>query len=397
MMYQLRRSANETLDLVASEEDVVFDTVAVAQPRKQVLCVWPSALAQQEALDCLGEDASLGTAGLQKAMKRSTREGARAKLQWVVRKMKGTGTVAPILRQELEDALALVEREGLFKDPENYTLLRTCFSGPGCLPDKAPGLQVKCFLGCGKSFAARDYAAHEILECPNRKILKTGIMKIPNIGAAPSFVGLEQSVRAEELEVHGQIKEALQKALLTWNVKKIRAAIDNCVPKGHKRHESFKEAKFRGVKGTELPKHVLSAAERYLQKLEEKVILVQPVIKRGNVSIDFDACSVVISKTIQFASRKPPDASAELQPDSLKESDEIITDLATVLSAFQTKMIVEGHTGSTDPPGYWQALADNRAKLLVGLLEKKGVPKGVAIPRGSPGGGAKVLVYPAPS
>lgn len=58
-------------------------------------------------------------------------------------------------------------------------------------------------------------------------------------------------------------------------------------------------------------------------------------------------------------------------------------------------MIVEGHTGGTSPPEYWQELADNRAKLICTTLVRKGVKPSLIQPLGVPGGGAKVVVYPA--
>lgn len=59
-------------------------------------------------------------------------------------------------------------------------------------------------------------------------------------------------------------------------------------------------------------------------------------------------------------------------------------------------MIVEGHTGATDPHDYWQALADNRALLICRTLEQHGgVPSSLVKAIGVPGGGALVRIYPA--
>merc|ERR1719171_3033078 len=52
---------------------------------------------------------------------------------------------------------------------------------------------------------------------------------------------------------------------------------------------------------------------------------------------------------------------------------------------------MEGHTGSTNPPQFWQSLADNRAIYIVRRLEGEfGVPPLRAIPYGKPGGGVYV-------
>lgn len=81
---------------------------------------------------------------------------------------------------------------------------------------------------------------------------------------------------------------------------------------------------------------------------------------------------VSIDAEIKFASRKPPDTSAEYDDGSQEQAVAIVGDLAVVVGAFETKMIIEGHTGSTDPPDYWQALAENRANLIVDTLVRRG-------------------------
>ena len=74
---------------------------------------------------------------------------------------------------------------------------------------------------------------------------------------------------------------------------------------------------------------------------------------------------------------------------------EILKDLATVVTTYNEKMIVEGHTGRIEPKDYWQELADNRSKLIVKtLVKKENVDPDLLIPKGMPGGGAKVVLYP---
>lgn len=117
-------------------------------------------------------------------------------------------------------------------------------------------------------------------------------------------------------------------------------------------------------------------------------------MQRGTVAIDLDTNTVLIKRPIRFAPRKPPDSSAEFEEAHLQQAEETVGDLATVLICYEEPMIVEGHTGGTNPPEYWQELADNRAKLICQTLGRKGVKLSLIQPLGVPGGGAKVVVYP---
>merc|ERR1719171_76496 len=116
---------------------------------------------------------------------------------------------------------------------------------------------------------------------------------------------------------------------------------------------------------------------------------------RGTVSVDERTKSVTILKPIEFATRKPPDTSAELEYSRLDEAVSTIKDVAIVLKAYMEKMIVEGHTGATEPALYWNTLAQNRADLICSILVDYGVSPGLLEAVGAAGGGAKVLIYPA--
>merc|ERR1711865_738081 len=92
---------------------------------------------------------------------------------------------------------------------------------------------------------------------------------------------------------------------------------------------------------------------------------VAPVLKRKKISINADICGVDILGVIKFENRAPPDTSADFEQSSKREALSIISDLSQVVAAFETAMVVEGHTGATTPEDYWQALAENRALLIV--------------------------------
>merc|ERR1719316_1095614 len=88
--------------------------------------------------------------------------------------------------------------------------------------------------------------------------------------------------------------------------------------------------------------------ESYIKKVRELAAqceMVYPVVARGVVSVDYDNCSIAIEKEIPFAPRKEPDSTAEFIDGREEEVEEMIMDLAIVVKAFNSPMVVEGCTG----------------------------------------------------
>lgn len=161
-----------------------------------------------------------------------------------------------------------------------------------------------------------------------------------------------------------KVEDELRKVIVTWNVTRIRDALVRGSGPDHNLF-SVKECK---CEGCVLPAPMIAACEDMLKRLAAKVRLVEPICRKGGITIDYDNCSVEIKKTISFANRKPPDTSAEINPGAMSEALEVMGDLAVVLNAFLEPMVIEGHTGGEDPPEYWGELARNRAQLLVDFL-----------------------------
>merc|ERR1712224_829929 len=67
--------------------------------------------------------------------------------------------------------------------------------------------------------------------------------------------------------------------------------------------------------------------------------------------------------------------------------EEMVEDLATVVRAFDSPMVVEGCTGGTGSD-YWQQLAQNRANKIVSMMLCHGCSVDKVFPLGTPGGGA---------
>ena len=147
--------------------------------------------------------------------------------------------------------------------------------------------------------------------------------------------------------------------------------------------------------GCRFPKHVVSACVARMERLKNKRGDCSAALARGTVSLDEKTKTVTILKPIEFATRKPPDSSAELEHSRQAEAMTTIKDVAVVLKAYMEKMIVEGHTGATEPASYWNTLAQNRADLICSILVEFGVSPSLLQAVGAAGGGAKVLIYPA--
>lgn len=67
-----------------------------------------------------------------------------------------------------------------------------------------------------------------------------------------------------------------------------------------------------------------------------------------------------------------------------KIADEVLGDVAAICNAFSVPMVVEGHTKGGESE-FWQELAENRARLIIDSLTRKGVPRKYMLPIGLPG------------
>jgi len=105
--------------------------------------------------------------------------------------------------------------------------------------------------------------------------------------------------------------------------------------------------------------------------------------KRGNIAIDYRTGDVDLKREIPFDPKNPTEEPiGEFKDEAL--AIQILKDVAEVWEIFGVSMQVEGHTkGGEDD--FWQALADNRAGLIVSTLETMGVDKHKMSSRGLPG------------
>lgn len=377
-LYRLRNDATGHEAIVPAELDGdAFETRPFEREEKGALVVWPTR-ERGEAFAPLREATTL----------EFLREGYRAKLRKAIlecERQGGSDEAIELVRAELVDAVGRADGV-LFDLPILRATLRK-----GCLLDLAPDLTFHCFQGCGMEVRAADYKAHEPV-CPARRVYRQIKFFVPEIGGRGNNVFAEVGVRHDSVDHFDAVQATLRDAVARWNVQRIRDALDAAVGPQHPRW-ALKKCHCESCIFPHA--EVIVPVEARLRRLEEKVRLVEPICKKGNVEMLYDACSVRIDKEIAFENRKPPDASAAFVVSSQKVAEEVLKDLSIVLKAFLEPMIIEGHTGATDPPEYWQLLATNRAILIVKFLEMGGVPQGLCKPKGCPGGGAKVLVYPA--
>merc|ERR1719253_925107 len=59
---------------------------------------------------------------------------------------------------------------------------------------------------------------------------------------------------------------------------------------------------------------IIDAKRQLVRDLAKKVEAAKPIVKRGNIHVDFRKCEIEIVKDINFENRKPPDTSATILP-----------------------------------------------------------------------------------
>lgn len=322
--------------------------------------VWPSCARAKSFAGTLGRKAG-------QAFLHSNREGCREKWRCALHAGraamatnatgKAEGAREARRLEDISDAIKRADEEYLIDLPlvgENIEVYEKY------VPEKV----IQCFMGCGQMIKVSEWQEHQancMMECPE--------------------CGLR--VRKDMFEHHQQVEKELRASLKTWNHLRVKRALHtvqtHCL-------------------ACRQPPSVITDAETYLWHLQKKIKALKQsgVLKRGNVSIDFDNCVVNMDVEISFMSRQPPDATADITDGKEEEAERVMADLAVVVNIFQVSMVIEGHTGATEPADYWGELALNRAKLISEtMVENYGVSAMLALPRGEPGGGAKVVVRPA--
>lgn len=354
--------------LYADEDGEVFISVGSDDEDKICGIVWPTKAQAEKFTETLSKDVG-------KNFIRATSTGVRRKLRDAVEF--GRDHPKPREAEAKEELDHGITRMLEALRPQDYSLVRSamCEGGvPALLPDR----NITCFLGCGQEMPAEKYSRHETHECPARRVLASRKIVVPKIGGPSQTIGNDVGIKTSDRELFNQRADDLQAKLRTWNpepLKHLLQEIDASDP------QYFKDA-------------TRTACWARQRRLEDKYKVVQPLLKKGNIHVDFDKCTVDILVSIAFAARKPPDTSAEFEQKGYAQAMDVLQDLSVVISAYRTPMIVEGHTGQVEPREYWEALAQNRSALIVQSLQKDGVPRGLCTPVGCPGGGAKVLVYP---
>jgi hypothetical protein len=320
-----------------------------------LLVVWPS--------KARGDEVAAQRGKKKEDIRLAFKEGCRHKLRRALSDAKAhIGGSNDYTRTELEGDVADAQ---IRVDQEKIIDLHLLSGAAGAFAKFQPARTFRCGNGCGQDISAKDWVAHQ------------------DVCMVPCTNGCGQRVRQKDLQHHVDVEKELLKSAETWNVIRIKRALH--------------VAKFHCM-GCRLQGKILDDVEIKYWHLARKIKKLREtgVLNRGNVSLDYDNCNINMDKEIPFANRSQPDTSADFADGKSEMARQIINDLSIVINCFQMGMVLEGHTGATEPYEYWSELAANRAGLLSQIMvEDYGVAKLLAIPKGCPGGGAKVIVRPA--
>lgn len=258
----------------------------------------------------------------------------------------------------------------------------------GSIPDDMlpNDLLVTCALGCGLCLQAKDYRAHEY-ECPGSRTHR--VIKL----VIPSFASRTPSGRSEnrptimrpvrsfgELGVGQHLVErfdeamaALRVAYKAWDPVHLRSAMSNVY--GDSRNIDLHEE--GGWPPYESLVQLLKPVQERLEILERNRRKIMPVLKRDLVTVDFTACRITTNRPIVFENKNftDNDISATLDESCSKQSREMLRDFVYVCEEYLQPMAVEVHSGGEHPIDWCSELADNRAQLVVKLMEEEsGLP-----------------------
>eukprot|EP00746_Dinoflagellata_sp_MGD_P168064 gnl/MRDRNA2_/MRDRNA2_99188_c0_seq1.p1 gnl/MRDRNA2_/MRDRNA2_99188_c0~~gnl/MRDRNA2_/MRDRNA2_99188_c0_seq1.p1 ORF type:complete len:1027 (-),score=196.27 gnl/MRDRNA2_/MRDRNA2_99188_c0_seq1:83-3163(-) len=224
------------------------------------------------------------------------------------------------------------------------------------------------------------------------------------------LMGCTASVCISEMEEH--------KASCEWRLVRCEAGCGAMVPVKMKEHHESVEAKLletmnswnvglmkQSIKNAEEHCAFCRQSEGTLHKARASATKVQKALARikrsgamdiPGLAFDLNNCTITLEEGLPLAPRQPPDDSAAFREGKEEEAMKILSSVASILNSFGISMAMEGHTGETEPPKFWQSLADNRSRFIVDIIESQfGVPKLRCIPYGKPGGGVTVNIRKA--
>eukprot|EP00747_Dinoflagellata_sp_TGD_P188746 gnl/TRDRNA2_/TRDRNA2_48162_c0_seq1.p1 gnl/TRDRNA2_/TRDRNA2_48162_c0~~gnl/TRDRNA2_/TRDRNA2_48162_c0_seq1.p1 ORF type:complete len:257 (+),score=47.00 gnl/TRDRNA2_/TRDRNA2_48162_c0_seq1:39-773(+) len=145
----------------------------------------------------------------------------------------------------------------------------------------------------------------------------------------------------------------------------------------------------RNMKAEALLRHEIELLKQRLAILEappqisELERRVREIESHGNIRVDLNTGRVDVIREIMFVPRQTTqDPHAEFADP--RTAGGVLDDIAAVASIFGDKVNIEGHTrgGESD---FWQALADDRARLVGEELMTRGIDRSLLYTKGFPG------------
>eukprot|EP00746_Dinoflagellata_sp_MGD_P092971 gnl/MRDRNA2_/MRDRNA2_36774_c0_seq1.p1 gnl/MRDRNA2_/MRDRNA2_36774_c0~~gnl/MRDRNA2_/MRDRNA2_36774_c0_seq1.p1 ORF type:complete len:569 (-),score=144.22 gnl/MRDRNA2_/MRDRNA2_36774_c0_seq1:55-1761(-) len=189
----------------------------------------------------------------------------------------------------------------------------------------------------------------------------------------------------------GRIEEVSAKTIESVNIlQESVQSVPDIISKQIDNMDTAEEAEVRKMKAeNESMKRQLDKANRELIKEKEKgggapmLIKLLDIEERGNVAINFRTGEVDVKRDIPFDPKNQKEEPlGEFKDEKIAMA--IINDIFEIWDIFQVPMKIEGHTKGGENE-FWQALANNRAALIVDTLVSMGADKSKMFSKGLPG------------
>lgn len=239
------------------------------------------------------------------------------------------------------------------------------------------GVQAAAFAAAGAEAAVDDLLMHRIE---------------PWMKHTSNILSHEHKKLREKVDLTSKEHRELRDEIMEW-CRELPALVAQMVDPSKTSAEFSESPTLRGSVAAHHLQHQVMVLKRELAEAKEKssgqntavdvLVKIQNIEDRGNLVVDYRTGDVEVAREIPFeAKRQSEEPLAEFKDATVAR--EILFDIVELWEVFRVVMTIEGHTKGGET-GFWQALADNRAELIVSTLEEMGVCPEMMVAKGLPG------------